>query len=77
MIKAGTEPSPDIAICSQCGWCGRISECEQNQEGDWEYGYYTLYLCPECEDGGRIDDYDMSDERLTEWQQWRKLNNEN
>jgi len=31
----------DMCGCSNCGW---------------EYTY-TIHLCPECEDGGCIDDY--------------------
>lgn len=54
------EPTPNIAICSQCGWQGSVSKCEQDQEGDWENGYYMIHLCPKCEDGGCIDDYSMT-----------------
>ena len=57
-------PKPDIAICSQCGWRGPSSKCEQAEEGDWENGYYTIDLCPICEDGGCIDNYDFSTEEL-------------
>jgi len=66
------EPKPDIAICSQCGWRGPISECgiDPYGDGDWESGYYPSHLCPKCEDGGCIDDYDMSEERLKEWEEW-------
>jgi hypothetical protein len=58
------EPLPDIAKCSQCGWKGPVSDCEQDQEGDWESGFYNIDLCPKCDDGGCIDDYDYSDEQI-------------
>ena len=63
-------PKPDIAICSSCGWSGGIEECDQDEEGDWENGYYTVDLCPNCDDGGCIDNYDMSPERDEEWKHW-------
>lgn len=66
------EPMPDIAICSECGWKGPVSDCETDQEGDWESGYYLIHLCPKCEDGGSIDDYDMSETQLKEWKLWDK-----
>jgi len=69
------EPRPDIAICSQCGWRGPTSECENGEEGDYENGYYFIDLCPRCEDGGCIDDYDMSSKRSEEWLKWHKKNN--
>ena len=64
------EPKCDLCRCSNCGWEGKTSDCETDEEGDWESGYYTIDLCPECDDGGCIDDYDMSDERLDEWDAW-------
>ena len=64
------EPAPDIAICSECGWRGPVSECETGSDGDWETGYYTIDLCPRCEDGGCVDDYDMTPERGKEWEEW-------
>jgi len=69
-IDVDKEPSADIAICSECGWRGNVSECEIGTDGDWESGYYEIDLCPVCEDGGCIDDYDMSEERLKEWEEW-------
>jgi len=68
------EPLPDIAIC-RCGWRGPISECDTNldySEGDWECGYRIVHLCPKCEDGGSIDNYDMSDKVLEAWNSWFK-----
>jgi len=69
------EPLPDIAICSSCEWKGDVKDCEEDEEGDWETGYYKIHLCPKCEDGGCIDDYSMSDERAEEWRQWHNLQN--
>ena len=70
------EPKPDIAICSKCGWRGPVSECDVDPygDGDWESGYVPVDLCPVCEDGGCIDDYDMSDERFEEWRKWWEEN---
>lgn len=64
------EPKPDIAHCSNCDWEGPASECEQEEDGDWESGYYMIDLCPKCEDGGCVDDYSMSEERAEEWNVW-------
>lgn len=60
-FDAGLEP--DVAICSACGWRGPARECEKGQDGDWETGYFQVDLCPLCEDGGCIDDYEYSRER--------------
>lgn len=65
------EPPMDVGHCASCGWKGPISECRVKQDGDWESGYYDAHLCPKCEDGGCIDDYDYSPEqfqRVREWQ---------
>lgn len=64
------EPKPDIAICSECGWRGDISECGTDKEGDWESGYYDVHICPKCVDGGCIDDYDMSPSVEIDWWLW-------
>ena len=39
-------PLPDIVICN-CGWRGTIQEATPVEEGDWEYGYWTSYECPQ------------------------------
>ena len=67
-------PGPDIAICSECHWRGPADECEQDEDGDWETGYYTIDMCPKCEDGGCIDDYDFSPEQLTKYEEWYRAN---
>ena len=64
-------PKPNIAICSQCGWKGSVTKCEIGEEGDWETGYYKIDLCPICEDGGCIDDYDVSITRTIIWNIYR------
>ena len=66
-----SEPSPDIAECSDCGWRGDVSECDTGQDGDWESGYFEIHLCPMCKDGGCID-YDMSETIAIAWHEWNK-----
>jgi hypothetical protein len=52
----------DMCGCSECGWKGKCSDCETEEESDgWESPIYTIHLCPKCEDGGVIDDYWYSD----------------
>ena len=67
---ADREPRPDIGVCLKCGWKGDVSDCEVDEEGNFEDGYYMIHLCPNCDDGGDID-YKMSEERAKEWQEWR------
>jgi len=62
-------PLPDIAI-SECGWEGDISECIITEDGDWENGYYMSWTCPEC--GEYIDNWEMSEERALEFEEWIK-----
>lgn len=58
------KPLPDIAICATCGWSGHVSKCEVVTEQDgWEAPPYSVHLCPICEDGGCIDDYEYSKEQ--------------
>ncbi len=73
--KLGNEqPPPDIAICSQCDWSGDINDCKTDTEGDWESGYWDVHLCPNCADGGCVDDYAMTPQRQVEWEEWSKNN---
>jgi hypothetical protein len=60
-------PKLDIGICSICGWRGMLSECDTEQDGDWEHGYFQNYLCPVCKDGGCIDDFDYSPEQMEKY----------
>ena len=60
-LESSKEPLPDIAICSQCCGCFPVEECNTEQDGDWESGYYDIHLCPKCDDGGCIDDYAFSE----------------
>lgn len=71
LFKRGEEPPCDLAICSECGWRGLVSDCIEVQERDWEYGYYIGHDCPVCKDGGCIE-YEMSEERAKEWLDWNK-----
>jgi hypothetical protein len=50
----------------------KVSECETEEDGDWESGYYLIHLCPVCEDGGCIDDYFPSEESLAQWRKGAK-----
>lgn len=68
------EPLPDLASCFDCDWSGKVSECDtEEEEGDWESGYYQVEICPKC--GGGIE-YDMSDIRISEWEAWESHNKE-
>ena len=70
--KADTEPKFDIAKCSKCGWKGKVSDCDTEWESEgWEYPKYQIHLCPKCEDGGCIDDYDYSPKMLIEYKKWK------
>ena len=64
------EPLPDIAKCSNCGWSGPVNECIEGEDGDWENGYYSIHECPKCDDGGCIDDYEMSIDQAKKWNKW-------
>ena len=66
-----SEPKEDVAICSSCKSRTPVKICPTEEEGDYESGYYTVHVCPNCEDGGCIDDYDMSPERIQEWNHWK------
>lgn len=70
-IDNDIEPTPDLGCCSQCGGRYPVAMCPTEQEGDWESGYYDVHVCPYCEDGGCIDDYDYTTERFYEWEEWR------
>jgi len=68
------EPLPDIARCSCCDKEFPVSECGQDVEGDWETGYYDVYICPECPDGGEIDDYTFSKKQQIAYDKWHNKN---
>lgn len=63
-------PPPDIAECAVCGNKWNVSDCETDIEGNYESGYYTIHLCPTCEDGGCIDDYSYSEKQAEKWNEW-------
>jgi len=73
--KLSIEPLPDIVICSECGWRGSLLRCETETDSEsWELPEeYTVFICPICKDGGCIDDYCMSGERLEEWKEWKNV----
>lgn len=57
------ERLPNIAHCSSCNKKFPVTECGKEIDGDWETGYYDVHICPECPDGGEIDDYSYSEEK--------------
>jgi len=73
VIDLDSEPLPDIAICSGCHWEGPVCKCEVGQEGDWESGYYSIYLCPQCDESeGCIDDFYYSRYQMKKLRAWEK-----
>lgn len=67
------EPKPDLGCCSICGECFPVNTLKTDRDGDWETGYYDIHLCPKCPNGGCIDDYTMSNERIEEWMKWNSV----
>jgi len=60
----------DMCKCGNCGWEGKCSDCETDWESDgWEMPQYQIHLCPNCEDGGCIDDYWYSEEAIKEMEE--------
>jgi hypothetical protein len=51
VVVKNKEPSPDLVHCNECGWNGLVSDCDYDEEGDWETGYYFINLCPDCGSG--------------------------
>lgn len=72
LLEVDKCPPADIAICSECGKRWPIEQCPTEQEGDWESGYYDAPICPECEDGGLIEDYDYTPEQAKKLDEWFK-----
>ena len=71
-LKTDRPPQCDIAICSECGWRGLVSDCEMEEEGSYEEGYFEAPVCPKCEDGGCLDNYDYSPEQFKLFKEWEK-----
>lgn len=67
--KSNFEPMPDLAECEQCGWSGKVVECIQDEDGDWETGYFQIDTCPKCSGG---IEYNMSADVAEEWSKWHK-----
>lgn len=63
------EPQFDKGICEECGKHFKLEDCEIEEEGDWEYGYYEVYVCPEC--GGGLE-YTFSKRQGRKWIRWYK-----
>jgi len=54
---------PDIAICSECNGRFPVDKCDSEMVSEgWENPEYLVHYCPNCEDGGCIDDYDWSED---------------
>lgn len=68
------EPQPDRAQCSDCKRKFWIKDLETEAEGDWENGYIDVYVCPKCDDGGCIDNYQFSAKQAKRWLAWKKKN---
>lgn len=78
LIEEDEMPSPDIAICSNCG--GKFKDGEYDLEWDqdgWENPPYQQAICRVCEDGGCIDDWEYSEEQLKKLEIWKKNKKEN
>ena len=61
----------DIAICSECRGRFHVDDCETEMESDgWEYPEYLVFYCPDCEDGGCVDDWDLSHPVKKWFQSW-------
>lgn len=52
-------PKYDLCCCSNCQITFKVSDCEADfgHHDGWEMPPYTVHICPNCEDGGSIDDY--------------------
>lgn len=67
-VEEKSAPLTDMCGCSQCGWKGKVSDCQTEWESDgWEMPSYQVHICPVCEDGGCIDDYFFSEEMYKEY----------
>jgi hypothetical protein len=64
------EPLPDIAKCGNCGWEGHPSDCDTEEDGDWESGHYDVHICPKCR--SVWIEYDMSPEQGGKWNEWQE-----
>ena len=66
--KHSSEVKADLCKCGSCGKTFKVSECPTETERDgWENPSYQIHECPECRDGGDINDYFTSPERLALW----------
>jgi hypothetical protein len=77
-IVKDQRPLPDIGICSKCSLRHKLSNCETEWDSDgWEDPTpYEVYLCPKCEDGGCIDDFEYSTKQGKAYDRWEKRNKE-
>ena len=48
----------DTCSCSDCGRVFKVAQLETvTEQESWEHPTYEVDLCPDCPDGGCIDDY--------------------
>ena len=61
-----TEDSADMCKCSECENTFNVDECAggYDHHDGWEMPAYTEFLCPNCTDGGCLDDFFYSDKKL-------------
>lgn len=62
-------PEFDRCRCSSCGIKLKVSDCPEELESEgWEYAPYIVHVCPNCNDGGMIDDYWPSKRSVIRWE---------
>ena len=51
-LKVSKSPVFVVAICDDCDWRGKPSDCETYEDDDgWESSNsYTVAICPECKE---------------------------
>lgn len=62
------EPRPDILRCPECGKDYPLKDCPTITDGDWEFGYYDMHLCPVNEE--HEAEYDYSEEQIKKHEEW-------
>ncbi len=71
-MNKSDEPKCDIIQCYECGRSYKLVNCPTEQDGDWEFGYYTVHLCPKNPD--HEVDYDMSVSQIKKYKKWKEDN---
>jgi hypothetical protein len=48
-LKESKSPVFVVALCDDCDWTGKPSDCETHEEQDgWENPSYQVAVCPKC-----------------------------